>query len=84
MKPKINSVEVHTQLSHKGHPVDGVLVGAGSVYPNGMDHSTPEEDEPGRASYCSVRLLQTLSRPAPKHNQFFIQQFKFPDTYLNN
>jgi hypothetical protein len=50
VKPKINSVEVHTQLSHKGHPVDGVLVGAGSVYPNGMDHSTLEEDEPGWAS----------------------------------
>ncbi len=27
MKPKINSVEVHPQLSNNGHPVDGVLVG---------------------------------------------------------
>ncbi len=29
MKPNINSVEVHPQLSNNGHPVDGVPVGAG-------------------------------------------------------
>ncbi len=28
----INSVEVHPQLSNNGHPVDGVLVGAGSLW----------------------------------------------------
>ncbi len=33
MKPDLNSVEVHLQLSHNGHPVDGVLVGAGSLWP---------------------------------------------------
>jgi hypothetical protein len=26
-------VEVHPQLSNKRHPVDGVLVGAGSLWP---------------------------------------------------
>jgi len=32
VKPEdINSVEVHPQLSHSGHPVDGALVGAGSL-----------------------------------------------------
>jgi hypothetical protein len=31
VKPIINSVEVHPQLSNNGHPVDGVLVGAGSL-----------------------------------------------------
>jgi hypothetical protein len=31
MKPNINSVEVHPQLSNNGHPVDGVLVCAGSL-----------------------------------------------------
>jgi hypothetical protein len=31
VKPNINSVEVHPQLSSNGHPVDGVLVGAGSL-----------------------------------------------------
>ncbi len=30
----INSVEVHPQLSNNGHPVDGALVGAGSLWPN--------------------------------------------------
>jgi hypothetical protein len=30
MKPNINSVELHPQLSINGHPVDGALVGAGS------------------------------------------------------
>jgi hypothetical protein len=33
VKPKINSIEVHPQLSNNGHPVDGALVGAGSVWP---------------------------------------------------
>jgi len=32
-KPKINSVEVHSQLSSNGHPVDGALVVAGSLWP---------------------------------------------------
>jgi len=27
VKPNINSVEVHPQLSNNGHPVDGALVG---------------------------------------------------------
>jgi hypothetical protein len=29
VKPNINSVEIHPQLSNNGHPVDGALVGAG-------------------------------------------------------
>jgi hypothetical protein len=33
VKPNINkSVEVHPQLSNNGHPVDGVLMGAGSLW----------------------------------------------------
>jgi hypothetical protein len=31
MKPNINSVEVHPQLSNNGHPVDGAQVGVGST-----------------------------------------------------
>jgi len=31
VKPNINSVEVHPQLSNNGHPVDGALEGAGSM-----------------------------------------------------
>jgi hypothetical protein len=33
VKPNINSVEVHPQLSYNRHPVDGALVGAGSLWP---------------------------------------------------
>ncbi len=34
VKQYINSVEVHPQLSNDRHPVDGALVGAGSVWPD--------------------------------------------------
>jgi len=33
VKPNINSVEVHPQLSYNGDPMDLVLVGAGSLWP---------------------------------------------------
>jgi hypothetical protein len=33
VKPNITSVEVHPQLSNNGHPMDGALVGAGSLWP---------------------------------------------------
>jgi hypothetical protein len=33
VKPEINSVEVHPQLSHKAYPGDGVLVDASSLWP---------------------------------------------------
>jgi hypothetical protein len=32
VKPNINSVEVHPQLSNNWHPVDGALVGARSLW----------------------------------------------------
>ncbi len=32
MKPKFNSAKVHPQLGAYGHPVDGALVGAGSLW----------------------------------------------------
>jgi hypothetical protein len=31
VKLEMNLVEIHPQLSHKGHPMDGVLVGVGSL-----------------------------------------------------
>jgi hypothetical protein len=31
VKSNINSVEVHPQLNNNGHPVDGAVVGAGSL-----------------------------------------------------
>jgi hypothetical protein len=33
VKPNINSVEVHPQLSHNRHPVHGAVLGAGSGWP---------------------------------------------------
>jgi hypothetical protein len=33
VKPDINLVKVDPQLSHNKHPVDGALVGAGSLWP---------------------------------------------------
>ncbi len=36
VKPNINSVEIHPQLSNKGHLVDGALVGAGSLWAVGL------------------------------------------------
>jgi hypothetical protein len=35
VKPSINSVELHPQLSDNGHRVDDVLVGAGLQWPTG-------------------------------------------------
>jgi hypothetical protein len=32
VKPNINFVRVHPQLSNNRHPVDGALVGAGSLW----------------------------------------------------
>jgi hypothetical protein len=34
MKPNVNSVEVHSQLSNNRHPLDGALVVAGSLWPH--------------------------------------------------
>jgi hypothetical protein len=33
VKPNVNSVEVHPQLFNNGHPMDGALVGVGSLWP---------------------------------------------------
>jgi hypothetical protein len=34
VKPNLNSSEVHPEPSNNGHPVDGALVGAGSLWPS--------------------------------------------------
>jgi hypothetical protein len=41
VKPNINLVEVHTQLSNNVHPVDGARVGAGSLWPVVTNHLVP-------------------------------------------
>jgi hypothetical protein len=39
MKPNMNSVELHPQLSNNEHPVDGALVGACSLWSPSSVHS---------------------------------------------
>ncbi len=48
MKLDITSVEVHPQLSNNGHPVDGALVGAGSLWLLDQKKSFV-----GRRGYCA-------------------------------
>jgi hypothetical protein len=41
MKPgSNNAVEDHPQLNHNGHPVDGALVGAGSLWPHFLSQNS--------------------------------------------
>jgi hypothetical protein len=54
VKPNINSVEVHPQLSNNGHPVDGALVGAGSLWPY---------DGEGKGFISRLARLNTLCTP---------------------
>jgi hypothetical protein len=57
MKPDVNSVEVHPQLNHNGHPVDNVLVGAGSLW---LIYVVPSRDQIGvpiqEAPVCRTQL----------------------------
>jgi hypothetical protein len=46
VKPTINSVEVHPQLSNNRHPVDDALVVAGSVWPTESITLTPSWSTP--------------------------------------
>jgi hypothetical protein len=43
VKPNINSVEVHPQLSNNRHPVDGALDGAGSLWPEKKNNKKKED-----------------------------------------
>jgi hypothetical protein len=65
VKPDIiNSVEVHPQLSHNGHhPVDGSLVGAGSLYPERTTRdllNLPDCEGETIIELCSFHLVQTF------------------------
>jgi len=51
VKPEINSVDVHPQLSNNGHAVDGALVGAGSLM-TGTWRSVREESALFTAISC--------------------------------
>jgi hypothetical protein len=52
MKPGGNSVEDHSQPSHNRHPVDGALVGAGSLWPCLLNQS-----EPQGGGFCVLLLI---------------------------
>jgi hypothetical protein len=52
MKPGSNSVEDHPQRSHDGHPVDGAVVGAGSLWAHSRGIFTPSD-----SSLCSQTTL---------------------------
>jgi hypothetical protein len=55
MKPNINSVEVHPQLSNNRHPVDGVLLGAGSFM--SWDHLFSNKLQSWNSTY--LQLIST-------------------------
>jgi hypothetical protein len=55
VKPKINSVEVHPQLSTVRHPLDGAVVGAGSLWPTPireLDSGVPLLATTGDGDFC--------------------------------
>ncbi len=69
MKPNINSVEVHPQLSNYGHPVHGVLVGAGSLWPCSFIckmNSSLTKGSSGLGSGPCSKLYRRCSYQVPK------------------
>ncbi len=64
MKPNINSVELHPQLSNIGHPVDGALVG--SLWPPnqraGQWGSSVYKTRPSFVHCCAFFLFDKLFR----------------------
>jgi hypothetical protein len=62
MKRSSNSVEDHPQLSHNRHPVDGALVGAGSLY-GGYKKPPAGLFVPYIASVNFVCLKQRMQKP---------------------
>jgi len=58
VKPNINLVDIHAQLSNNGHPMDGALVGARSLWPcyrsfKNLYYNYPKIDE--------LMILQIMS-----------------------
>jgi hypothetical protein len=60
VKPNRNSVEVHPQQSNKGHPVDGALLGAGSLWWHRI-HNKKEEQIPERTWKDVIQGKKTLN-----------------------
>ncbi len=70
MKPNITLVKVHPQLSSNGHPVDGALMGASSLWPR-LPVVVVNSFSPGLP-------LTPPSPPAGIEEMFEIWQIGFP------
>jgi len=53
VKPDFNSVEVHSQLSFNRHPMDGALVGGGSLVREAKHHLASSARRWFRFSFCT-------------------------------
>jgi hypothetical protein len=64
VKPYTNSVEIHPQPSNNRHPVDDVLVGAGSLWPIPM-YKVQEPNIPNNSAGASCKVT-TSEQGVPK------------------
>jgi hypothetical protein len=68
MKLGSNSVEGHPQLSHNRHPLDGALVGAGSLWPTQYSTSHRKSTETGIDKFTNTRAHAPENHPlVPQH-----------------
>jgi hypothetical protein len=73
VKPNINSVKVHPQLCNNRHPVDGVLVSAGSLWPPPPPHSAlGTVSKPFDNAVCMFVISQILYQLEQKDIEFRI------------
>jgi hypothetical protein len=72
VNPNINSVKVHPQLSYNWHPVDGVLVGAGSLWSLSLCYRGEVKRgllRQGKARQHDIKLVGGSIPPLPSHNR---------------
>jgi hypothetical protein len=67
VKLEFNSVEVHPQLSHNGHPVDCVLLGASSLIVPGqvLDRYCCRESSSEVLKWLVHTILDEVCQPWP-------------------
>jgi len=67
VKPNINSVKVHPHLCNNRHPVDGALVGAGSLWPPSPPHfALGTVSKPFDNAVCMFGIPQILDQMEQK------------------
>jgi hypothetical protein len=85
MKPGSNSVEVHPQLSHKWHPVDDALVGAGYGEKSHRSHgSTFCCNQPALAQICSPITKVATSKRKRQFWHWSMWTFGLPFSSIHN